>query len=160
MEKTLKEILLDLRYESPYCINEYFATEFAEEYDRLEKQENQSVLEFLNDSFTDIDVDYDGSEAIAAKILDTINKAISMCNDENEELKEVTKMSVLNSKEIELLNKIGLNYDFSKKLSWEQGLTVEEKVGDYLTLEYLDDKYEPNEEGEICYAILSKIGLL
>lgn len=94
MEKTLKEILLDLRYESPYCINEYFAIEFAEEYDRLEKQENQSVLEFLNDSFTDIDVDYDGSEAIAVKIIDTINKAISMCTDENEESKEVTKMSV------------------------------------------------------------------
>ena len=69
-------------------------------------------------------------------------------------------MSVLNSKEIELLNRIGLNYDFSKKLSWEQGVTVEEKVGDYLTLECLDDEYEPNEEGEICYANLSKIDLL
>lgn len=160
MDKTLKDILLDLRSESPYRINEYFATEFADEYDRLEKQENQSVLEFLNDSFTDIDVDYDGSEAIAAKIIDTINKAISMCNDENEESKEVTKMSVLNTREIELLNKMGLTYDFSKKLSWEQGLTVEEKVGDYLTLECLDDEYEPNEEGEICYANLSKIDLL
>lgn len=160
MEKILKEILLDLRYESPYRINEYFATEFAEEYDRLEKQENQSVLEFLNDSFIDIDVDYDGSEAIGAKIIDTINKAISMCSDENEGSEEVTKMSVLNSKEIELLNKIGLTYDFSKKISLEQGLRVEDKVGDYLTLECLDDEYEPNEEGKICYAILSKIDLL
>ena len=84
MEKTLKDILIDLLSESPYRMNEYFAIEFYEDYDRLENQETQSILDFLNDSFTDIDVDYDGSEEMDAKILDTINKAISMCNDESE----------------------------------------------------------------------------
>lgn len=69
-------------------------------------------------------------------------------------------MSVLNSKEIELLNKIGLNYDFSKRLSLEQVIMLEDKVGNYLTSECLDEEYEPNEEGEICYAILDKIDLL
>lgn len=84
LEKTLKDILIDLLSESPYRMNEYFAIEFYEDYDRLENQETQSILDFLNDSFTDIDVDYDGSEEMDAKILDTINKAISMCNDESE----------------------------------------------------------------------------
>ena len=160
MEKTLKDILLDLLSESPYRINEYFATEFADEYDRLENLETQSILEFLNDSFTDIDIDYDGSEEMDAKILDTINEAISKCNDRNDGSMEVTRTSVLNSKEIELLNEIGLNYDFSKKLSEDQGAMFEDKVGDYLTLECLDEEYEPNEEGKICYAILDKIDLL
>lgn len=79
LEKTLKEILLSLTSKSPYCINEYFATDFAEDYERLERnKENRAILEFLNDSFTDIDVDYDSSSAMDAKIIDTLKKAISM----------------------------------------------------------------------------------
>lgn len=82
MEKTLKEILLSLTSKSPYYINEYFAIEFAEDYERLERnKENRPILEFLNESFIDIDVDYDGSSAMDAKIIDTLKKAISMCRE-------------------------------------------------------------------------------
>lgn len=82
MEKTLKEILLSLTSKSPHYINEYFAIEFAEDYERLEKnKEDRPILEFLNESFIDIDVDYDGSSAMNAKIIDTLKKAISMCGE-------------------------------------------------------------------------------
>ena len=77
MEKTLKEILLSLTSKSPYYINEYFAIEFAEDYERLERiKENRPILEFLNESFFDIDVDYDGASAMDAKIIDTLKKAM------------------------------------------------------------------------------------
>lgn len=82
MEKTLKEILLSLESRSPYCINEYFATDFTEDYERLERnKENRTILEFLNDSFTDIDVEYDGSSKMDEIIIDTLRRAISMCNE-------------------------------------------------------------------------------
>ena len=82
MERTLREILPSLESRAPYCINEYFATDFAEDYERLEKnKENRPILEFLNESFTDIDVDYDGSSAMDAKIIDTLKKAISMSRE-------------------------------------------------------------------------------
>lgn len=82
MEKTLKEILLSLTSKSPYYINEYFAIEFAEDYERLERiKENRPILEFLNESFFDIDVDYDGTSAMDAVIIDTLKKAISMCGE-------------------------------------------------------------------------------
>lgn len=82
MEQTLKEILLSLTSKSPYYINEYFAIEFAEDYEKLERiTENRPILEFLNESFFDIDVDYDGTSAMDAKIIDTLKKAISMCRE-------------------------------------------------------------------------------
>ena len=82
MELTLKEILLSLTSKSPYYINEYFAIEIAEDYERLERiKENTRILEFLNESFFDIDVDYDGTSAMDAKIIDTLKKAISMCRE-------------------------------------------------------------------------------
>ncbi|WP_077074661.1 hypothetical protein [Aedoeadaptatus urinae] len=82
MEKTLKEILLSLTSKSPYYINEYFAIEFAEDYERLERiKENRPILELLNESFFDIDVDYDGTSAMDTKIIDTLKKAISMCRE-------------------------------------------------------------------------------
>lgn len=31
---------------------------------------------------------------------------------------------------------------------------LEEQVGDYLTLHCLDENYQPNEEGKMCYKIL------
>lgn len=83
MEKTLREILLSLKSKSPYSINEYFAIEFADDYERLEKnRENKPILEFLNESFTDIDVEYDASSRIDEIINDTLRKAIRMCDDE------------------------------------------------------------------------------
>lgn len=83
MEKTLREILLSLTSKSPYNINEYFAIEFADDYERLEKnRENKPILEFLNESFMDIDVEYDASSRIDEIINDTLRKAIRMCDDE------------------------------------------------------------------------------
>lgn len=72
MEKTLQEILISLASKSPYRINEYFAVEFADDYERLKKsKENRPILEFLNESFTDIDVEYDASSRIDERIIDT-----------------------------------------------------------------------------------------
>ena len=34
---------------------------------------------------------------------------------------------------------------------------IEDKVGDYLTLQCLDENYEPNEEGLMCESILDYI---
>lgn len=71
-----------LKSKSPYKINEYFATDFSEDYERFEKfKVNSQVLEFLNDSFTDIDIDFDGSEEMNKKVVETLSKAISMCKD-------------------------------------------------------------------------------
>ena len=35
---------------------------------------------------------------------------------------------------------------------------IEDKVGDYLTLNCLDENYNPNEEGKMCQRILDYIG--
>ena len=37
---------------------------------------------------------------------------------------------------------------------------IEDKVGDYLTLNCLDENYNPNEEGLMCESILDYIGQL
>ena len=37
---------------------------------------------------------------------------------------------------------------------------IEDKVGDYLTLNCLDENYNPNEEGLTCESILDYIGQL
>lgn len=82
MEKTLQEILISLASKSPYRINEYFAVEFADDYERLEKsKENRPILEFLNESFFDIDVEYDGSSKMDEIIIDTLRKAIRLCGE-------------------------------------------------------------------------------
>lgn len=82
MEKTLQEILISLASKSPYRINEYFAVEFTDDYERLEKsKENRPILEFLNESFFDIDVEYDGSSKMDEIIIDTLRKAIRLCGE-------------------------------------------------------------------------------
>lgn len=64
---------------------------------------------------------------------------------------------MLNEKELKLLKKIGLNYDYSKTLSDEEAVKVEEKAGDYLNEYGLDEEYNQNEIGKICQSILNKI---
>lgn len=72
-----------LKSKSPYEINEYFATDFSEDYEQFEEfKMNRQVLEFLNDSFMDIDIEFDGAEEMNKKVLETLSKAISMCKDE------------------------------------------------------------------------------
>lgn len=68
--------------------------------------------------------------------------------------------SVLSEQEIDLLRRIGLDFDYSKKLTDEEAVMLEERVGDYLTLECLDEDYNPNRDGLICYDILEKVDWL
>ena len=68
--------------------------------------------------------------------------------------------NILTEEEKSLLRKIWLNYDYSNKLTDEESAELEEKVGDHLTLNCLDDDYNPNKEGEMCYRILDKIDML
>lgn len=60
--------------------------------------------------------------------------------------------------EIKLMQTIGLNYDFNNLTEdddcWAE---IEEKVGDFLTLECLGEDYKPNDNGIICKSILNKI---
>jgi hypothetical protein len=64
--------------------------------------------------------------------------------------KEVIMMS---EKQKEFLVSIGI--DPNDELD-----VIEDKVGDYLTLNCLDENYNPNEEGLMCESILDYIGQL
>ncbi len=69
----------------------------------------------------------------------------------------MVRNSVLTEDELKLLKKIGANYDFSKQLNDDDGIELEEMVGDYL-VRCLDGKGKVvNPEAEICYSILDKI---
>lgn len=57
----------------------------------------------------------------------------------------------MTEKQIEFLKSIGIEPD-------EDEVVIEEKVGDYLTLNCLDENYNPNEQGLICESILDYIG--
>lgn len=57
----------------------------------------------------------------------------------------------MTEKQIEFLKSIGIEPD-------EDEAVIEEKVGDYLTLNCLDENYNPNEQGLICESILDYIG--
>ena len=80
LEKNLKEKLLFLKANcKPYEINEYFAVEFADDYDVFAQDKNNiETLEYLNDEFIDIDVDYSHSSAFDSKVRETIDEAINM----------------------------------------------------------------------------------
>ncbi len=80
MERDLKNKLNDLKLNySTYEINEYFANDFADDYDFFAKDENNiEALEFLNDEFIDIDTDYRGTDNFEAKVFETIDKALKL----------------------------------------------------------------------------------
>ena len=59
-----------------------------------------------------------------------------------------------NEAQLNVLKKLGLNYNSTQDLSEDELVDLEERVGDYLTLHCLDENYEPNEEGKICESIL------
>lgn len=59
-----------------------------------------------------------------------------------------------NEAQLNVLKKLGLNYNSTQDLSEDELVDLEERVGDYLTLHCLDEDYEPNEEGKICESIL------
>lgn len=80
MEKNLKEKLLFLKANcDPYEINEYFAFEFADDYDVFaQDKSNIEVLDYLNDEFIVIDVDYSHTDEFDSKVRGTIDEAINM----------------------------------------------------------------------------------
>lgn len=80
LEKNLKEKLLFLKANcTPYEINEYFAVEFADDYDVFAQDKKSiEVLDYLNDEFIDIDVDYSHTIEFDSKVKETIDKAINM----------------------------------------------------------------------------------
>lgn len=58
--------------------------------------------------------------------------------------------------EVKLMEKIGLKINFDN-LSDEDYIEIEDVVGAYLTLKCLDNDYNPDSEGIICYSILDKV---
>ena len=79
MEKNLKNKLQELKKMKSYEVNEYFANDFAEDYDYYEKERNNTnVLKFLNDEFIDIDLDYSRTKKFDNKVKNTLDRALSM----------------------------------------------------------------------------------
>lgn len=88
MGKNLKEKLLFLKANcNPYEINEYFAVEFADDYDVFAQDKNNiEALDYLNDEFIDIDVDYSHSIDFNSKVKGTIDEAINMLSCKSSKL--------------------------------------------------------------------------
>jgi len=60
-------------------------------------------------------------------------------------------------KEISLMRKLGLDFDFDN-LTDDEWCELEDTVGDHLDLRCLEgDDYKPNAEGLLCYDILDKL---
>lgn len=80
MARTLKQMLENfLKDFDAYKINEYFAMEFAEDFDVfLANGEPENVLQYLNDEFFEIDVDYNSSKKMDEKVRQTLTKALMM----------------------------------------------------------------------------------
>ena len=64
---------------------------------------------------------------------------------------------MFNEQELKILNKLGFCDDMLDNPSDAIYIEIEEKAGDFLTLESLDENYMPNEEGRICEDILAKL---
>ena len=65
---------------------------------------------------------------------------------------------MLSKEQIQFLKKLGLDYDYSKIEDFsDEWAEIEEKVGDELVFNGLDDDYAPNEIGKMCRSILNKI---
>ena len=60
---------------------------------------------------------------------------------------------IMSEKQKEFLVSIGIDPNDELEV-------IEDKVGDYLTLNCLDENYNPNEEGLMCESILDYIGQL
>lgn len=62
--------------------------------------------------------------------------------------------------EIELLQKLGLDYDYSKELSFEQVIKIEEAIEDLLLVNCADEEGSLTDDGRLCCSILMKIEYL
>lgn len=65
-------------------------------------------------------------------------------------------IDVFTEKEKSFMRECGLNLDFDN-LSDDDYVEIEEVIGNKLTLECLDDNYNPNEDGLLCEEILDKL---
>lgn len=65
---------------------------------------------------------------------------------------------MLTNQEIEFLKSLGLNLDYDHIADWDmEWADVEERVGDELVMQGLDENYNPNPIGVICEGILDKL---
>ena len=55
------------------------------------------------------------------------------------------------------MKKIGVPVRDYQRLTDDDWIAIENYVGDYLTLQCLDERYNPNEEGIMCYSILDSL---
>ena len=67
------------------------------------------------------------------------------------------EVGVCDERERKMLNKLGFSDDMLDNPSDDIYIEIEEKAGDFLTLESLDENHLPNEEGRICEGILAKL---
>lgn len=65
-------------------------------------------------------------------------------------------IDVFTEKEKSFMRECGMNLDFDN-LSDDDYVEIEEVIGNKLTLECLDDDYNPNEDGLLCEEILDKL---
>lgn len=63
----------------------------------------------------------------------------------------------LKEEQIAFMKKIGVPVRDFHHPTDDDWITIEDYVGDYLTLKCLDRNYNPNEEGMMCYSILDSL---
>lgn len=84
MERNLKDKIKDfLNSFNAKEVNEYFANDFDSDWDNyLKSNIPTKVLEYLNDSFIDIDINYRETEYFDKKVKETLETALKMidCN--------------------------------------------------------------------------------
>lgn len=65
-----------------------------------------------------------------------------------------------NKEQIELLNKIGFDFDVTSELSDDEIFEIDDKVSDYFAYNGLNDDDEVNDVGLICESIMDILGEL
>ena len=65
-----------------------------------------------------------------------------------------------NKEQIELLNRIGFDFDVTSELSDDEILEIDDKVSDYFAYNGISDKDEVNDVGLICESIMDILGEL
>ena len=59
--------------------------------------------------------------------------------------------------QILFMKRIGVPVKDFGNMSDDDYIAVEDHVGDYLTLQCLDEDYNPNDDGAMCYSILDSL---
>ncbi|MDU3526424.1 hypothetical protein [Clostridium sp.] len=65
-----------------------------------------------------------------------------------------------NKEQIELLNKIGFDFDVTSELSDDEIFEIDDKVSDYFAYNGLSDEDQVNDIGLICESIMDILGEL